>query len=546
MYPITGIEFVVRRTFGRSETPPKRSLLFRSSFAYVMLISAAASPVYAQATSGPWLSYSDQSLTIGSWFSYVVAKFNNELELQSAWNITLVQPGTGGGSAGYAPHAWDGDGSLWLPTVAFGFTTVLHIQANGQITNPPLDIGVLPLYSEVVKTGGLVSLSRAGLTGWGPLTRILPDETIAWQKPDALVPFQGFYPQTLAVTTDGVIHIGGSTLAPCNCYPQKALVTRADPATGSLIGTIDLHSLFPPAPFPYGTFIWRVAGAPDGSILATVSSAALGSNAMVRIHGTTPFPYVPIPGGYSGWTTSIRVNGRGDVWIPVSANESSKLHCLDRDSLTVKSTVDFPGFSIIEFALGSSGEELFSVVGDPNTGVRYALRLNLTTGVYSALSADPVKQATLNISSGDPTGFIRANVIDREGDSDGDGISNGDETLAMSDPYDSLSRPSGPKAYLMFGSSNVIQMRVQDPDGLFSATGGLNTLTLELEGYGDILPILVPFITSATLSGGNTQLDLEFGGLPLPDGLQAKLTARATDRAGLHGADWQITPPGIR
>ena len=86
------------------------------------------------------------------------------------------------------------------------------------------------------------------------------------------------------------------------------------------------------------------------------------------------------------------------------------------------------------------------------------------------------------IAYGDPTGFIFVNVIDRGGDNDGDGIPNGDETAARSNPFDPLSRPDGPKVFIDFApTSNAPVLIYQDPDGLLGPQKGLDLSTLSLK-----------------------------------------------------------------
>jgi hypothetical protein len=61
---------------------------------------------------------------------------------------------------------------------------------------------------------------------------------------------------------------------------------------------------------------------------------------------------------------------------------------------------------------------------------------------------------------------------------------------------------------------------------------------------GDVFPLLLPFATSFHLSADGSTGTLVFGRLPLAEGLELPLEARATDRTGAVGWDWAVTPPG--
>src|SRR5262249_2322308 len=145
-----------------------------------------------------------------------------------------------------------------------------------------------------------------------------------------------------------------------------------------------------------------------------------------------------------------------------------------------------------------------------------------------------------SLPGGDPTSFIHANILDPNGDADGDGIPNGVETAAGSNPYDPTSVPWGPKVYLSWTAAGGIRLQYKDPDGLLSPTGGIVALDLQVEGFGDILPYLVPFVTYANLSADTKELTIECDGFPVPQNLKLRFTARAMDATGAIGSDWAI------
>src|SRR5262249_8682065 len=132
------------------------------------------------------------------------------------------------------------------------------------------------------------------------------------------------------------------------------------------------------------------------------------------------------------------------------------------------------GEVIIGYALGDSGDDAFAVIGKPTgfPGKRLE-RMNLATGRKSSVSLEGWVSPSLPY--GDGTGFIYANINDRQGDNDSDGVPNGAETAARSNPFDPLSRPNGPKVFVDFEpGTNAIKVIYQDPDGLVDPQGGLD------------------------------------------------------------------------
>ena len=166
-------------------------------------------------------------------------------------------------------------------------------------------------------------------------------------------------------------------------------------------------------------------------------------------------------------------------------------------------------------------------------------------GRKSSIPTDAWFDATL--AYGDPTGFVFANTVDRQGDNDGDGIPNGVETAARSNPFDALSRPDGPKVFIDFApGSHAPVLILRDPDGLLDDRKGLDLakLSLKVGGYGEVFPNLLPFVTTVTLSQDRTQARVEFGALHLANDAKLKFEARVTDLTGAVGWDFQVSPPG--
>ncbi|MBI3819630.1 MAG: hypothetical protein HY286_13125 [Planctomycetes bacterium] len=177
------------------------------------------------------------------------------------------------------------------------------------------------------------------------------------------------------------------------------------------------------------------------------------------------------------------------------------------------------------------------------TGERFLDRVNLVTGVHSSIKINPQFTAA-TLPGGDPTGFIYANVLDRNGDADGDGVPNGVETAAGSNPYDPTSVPWGPRVYLSWTAANGVRLQITDPDGLGSPNGGIAGFDLQVEGYGDISGFLLQYLTYVNFTPDGKSLTAEFDGLPIPSDLKLRFTARAWDVTGAVGSDWAVSPPG--
>ncbi len=256
----------------------------------------------------------------------------------------------------------------------------------------------------------------------------------------------------------------------------------------------------------------------------------------------------PIDGGYSGVTYRAFVDAEDRPHVLSLYNEaggfgSQLLRYNPAAPQQPEAVFQFSG-TIRGWAFGPSGEDAFAIV-TPSLSLRLE-RLNLVSGATSSIPLDPVWPDP-ELAGNDPTGFLYANVIDRNGDNDNDGAPNGAETSAGSNPFDPLSRPEGPKVYLSFApTTNAIILTYVDPDGLFDPAGGLDLSTLALlTGAGtNVFTFILPFLTSVNVTPDGTQATATFGLLALPSNLKIRLEARVTDLTGAVGWDWQVTPPG--
>src|SRR5262249_54861430 len=135
---------------------------------------------------------------------------------------------------------------------------------------------------------------------------------------------------------------------------------------------------------------------------------------------------------------------------------------------------------------------------------RRLARLNLETGVQSTVPIpdQPEGYDAYAFPPGDATGWTYASAVDTAGDDDGDGIGNGAECAAGSDPYDPESRPDGPFVGLSFSAEHAVVLTIRDSDGLRDPQKGLDFGSLQLlwNGGQDVLPLLWPYITSITVT----------------------------------------------
>jgi hypothetical protein len=375
------------------------------------------------------------------------------------------------------------------------------------------------------------------------------DGAVLWSSWSGPSKYTLVYPQALAITTEGEIWMGGPTPLPGEFW-ARTLLLRLDPRDGAVMQSYippDLSGGMGDEVLPY------LAAAPDGTLWMT-RGGPLDGEAWTNLENTdgeTLLQAFPLfSAGSNGATSALRVDGKGHLYV-VSGNDTAGsngklLYRFDPAAPEQPASTYTMGGHITGHALGANGEEAYVMISPQSAPLTRRLeRVNLVTGVKS--SRPMVGWFSVYIAYGDPTGFIYANVVDRHGDNDGDGVPNGAETAARSNPFDALSTPDGPKAYVSFQpGTNEITLRWDDPDGLFDPAGGLDlsTISLEADGYGEVMVHLWPFLTQVTLAPDGTSATVVLGGLPLPEGLKIGLEARVRDKTGHEGWDWQVTPPG--
>ena len=468
-----------------------------------------------------------------------VLRVSRKLELQSA---TPAIAGTSLGET--AAIATDSVGNHWIAAAPLGPTTLMRIDNVGG-SLPSTLLGENPVQVAAAADGRTYALTRIPLLDPGLMYCANPDGSIAWSNFAGPSNYTLIYPRRLCVTTTGELWMGDVTPLHGGFW-AKGLLLRIDPNSGAVMQTLVLPDL---SGSGGDEGVPRLVGDIDGTLWALHVGSPDGQARLVNTNGEAFLQSMIIEGGTNGATWDTRVDGSGRLTV-VSLNTEANGSLLYRYDPATPSTIDATftlGGIIRGFALGATGEDVYAVVAPLSAPLtRRAERLNLVTGVRSSVSLEAA-WLDLTIADGDPTGFIYANVVDRQGDNDGDGSPNGAETAAGSNPFDSTSRPNGPKVYISFAQSNgALILKYVDPDGLLNATGGLNlgSLSVVSSQHGQIFQFLLSFLTFAQVSPDGTEVTAFFGALPIAPNLKWQFEATVADKTGATGWDWQVTRPG--
>jgi hypothetical protein len=317
-----------------------------------------------------------------------------------------------------------------------------------------------------------------------------------------------------------------------------------DPVDGSLKRIFE-----PPIMGPPGTETGLIGSAADSDgTLWLVLKGPLAQRALCHTDGKKTLSLNDVEAGDNGATYHVRVDAAGRILLvslnnPAGGTGSRIIRYLPDG--TIDAQFQFGG-PIWGFALGPTGEDIFAVVAPFGALMTRRLeRLNTITGKRSSVLLDPTWFGC-EMAYGDTTGFILATVIDQQGDGDGDGAAIREETLAGSNPFDASSRPEGPKVRISFTASNALVLTHSDPDGLLHPQGGLDVpaLSLTAGSFGEIFPVLLPFLTFVQVEPDLSQATAVFGALPFASGAKIPFEARVTDLTGATGWDFQVSPPG--
>jgi hypothetical protein len=481
-----------------------------------------------------WSQIADQVVIVGRDVvtKYVVARFDRKLNLLGETQV--ASEGSSGNFDIMTQLAPDANGVYWITFDPVHVKKLLRVSPDGQLL-PSVVLGHNPVGLGMTAEGTVYALTTLQLTANGPIYKVSNDGTILWANSAAPLLYTGDYPDHFAVTSTGGTFVGGNSKGPCGCEFLHPFVVGVSLADGGVLRT---------ETFPTGSII-DLTGSIDGALWGLPGG-------LTKMDGHSVLAQFSVAGGYSGATGQIRVNGDGDVWLvsPSGAEgaEGSLIRLFSQFDGSLIHEMNMGG-TIIGFSLGPSGDDAFAVIATfvPPTFPRRLVRLNLVTGVRSTVPLTATFGTSAYMCNGDPTGFHFANVIDQQSDNDGDGIANGVETASRSNPFDPLSRPSGPKVFIDFvAGTNALKLDFQDPDGLVDPQGGLDisSLSLTIANYGNVFNYLWPFATGLDVSPDLTQASLTFGALPLPNNKKWQIEARVSDLTGAVGWDWQVTPPG--
>ncbi len=437
------------------------------------------------------------------------------------------------------------NGDFWIGLDALNYQRLVRVSSAGQVA-ASVQLGHNPLTSLSSREGDVYALTRIPLLVKGPLYSVSDGNAIEWSN---LAGPSTYWtpPQQLSMTSSGNLWI---TSTSANIPPYGTNVpwfTKIDRTDGEV-----LAAMVGPTPgWPGPSYMSFAVAGTEGEFWVSFGDHGEGAF-VVAIRDAGIVQQFPVLGVGDASMHQVRADGVGRLWLRNSEDPPKQYADLlyGYDTVTGQLVAThFMGGYVEGFALGPTGEDLLALTAQLVPPFpRRLVRLNLVTGVQSSIAMEaPGPSKDLRINNGDSTGFIFANVIDQQGDNDGDGVSNRAETAAGSNPFDALSRPEGPKIYIDFApSNNALILTFKDKDGLLDPVGGLDagSISLTLGPYGNVFSALLPFLTWIEVSPDLTEATVLFGALPLPSDKQWEVEASVADLSGATGWDWQVTPPG--
>ena len=497
------------------------------------MAASLAQPVTGQIASEVRVFADD---TTGGGDAYL--RFDRTLTLLSATHVSYL----GGVLAKKTPIGVDSAGRSWIAFDPLNTTQLLRLDNQGNVL-PSTWLADTPVNVVVGADGRAYATTRIGLSASGPAYGVDSAGKVLWSNISGPAQFTFGYPQQLVMTSTGQVWIAYGK-KPHGPTPWTVpYLMRLDPSNGNPIQSLALPGL---AGFNIG--VVHLSAAPAGTMWAFVDEGLV--KRLYEVDGTRIAHAFEIDGGANSATEQMYIDCQGRphvVSLFQSGASGSKLLRYDPGAPSAPDAVYQFGGTIVGWEFGPSGEDVYAVIAPTSAPLTRRLeRMNLVTLTKSSVSLDP-KWFDSTIAYGDATGWVFASVIDRGGDNDGDGVSNGAETDAGSDPFDVKSTPDGPKVYVSFQPvTNAITLTWKDSDGLFDPVGGLDlsSISLKASGYGEVMSYLWPFLSAVTLSPDGKEATLVLGGLPLPPNLKIALEPHVKDKTGHESWDSQVTPPG--
>jgi hypothetical protein len=384
------------------------------------------------------------------------------------------------------------------------------------------------------------------------IRKINPNGTIAWTSFAVSSVLSSGNPRFFYLTSDQHLSCAGQVFL-FGLFAVGKLV-QIDSGTGNVLSQ---------QAFPYigtsqaGSGVNGAAGSPDGlhwidteEAVLTPPSGFRDTHSVVHATATATLSSFQCNGGY----LRMRVGPDESIYLlrGNSGGPYDKLARFHPKSGVLANVLKIgAGVSPI-YNLSNNTEEAYftTSVFKPPAGLEHRLvKLSLVTGQSSFVVGSGLLENPKFVR-GDSSGQPMATIMDQDGDNDGDGYTNFREVRLGYSPYDASSHPSGPRIYLWFDAANndSLNLKIYDPDGIFDANGGITLSSLALFaqhpqlGEIDILPSLMPYLTSYTLSPDGTELTLAFGGYAFPEDLGYGITASVNDVQGAFAYDWHMTP----
>ncbi|MBI3818301.1 MAG: hypothetical protein HY286_06380 [Planctomycetes bacterium] len=492
----------------------------------------------------------------GGGFHTGIFRFNRKLELLGMVDYTKMNLGYGNATYGTSVFICP-NGDFWLndhiidPQTSKAEAKLFRFDSKSRIVDE-LDTSIAPALITSDRIGNVYVVgtpSNATIVAYALMSKWSMYHQEFWQSADPTKGFIVSYPGGIITGGDGAIWFWSH---PITSFNYSALATKTNPDDGRP------EAIYRPSFTVNGSIVFRIQAMPASLHEVWIQSI-----------GGSPLNYYSLFELTDGITTSkswfiyyaglppnhFRVGPTGKLFfskVPFGMNpvgEQSVIAQVDSTTGIVEKEWDLKR-RIFNFTFGPTGEEIFAlttdfVVANKNPEL---VKLNLVTGQQSALSLWQYKY--IDFPDGDPTGYIRATILDPNGDSDFDGYKNYEEVLNGYNPYDPYNHPGGPKVYVWFdaNANNSLNVKYVDPDGIIDIVGGLDpasfSLILENASLGpiEVFTHALAGAQSITLSPDGKELTIDFGQVFALPGGDIGVTASVADKTGAKAWDWHKVP----